>query len=75
MEHENKQDIATYVRDRLCVSRELKASEIPNLITDRAKGVFMWAHLSHSATQLSQSIIWVEQSSEYVLDFPIDCIA
>ena len=45
LEHENKQDITTYVRDRLFVSRELKASNIPNLVTERAKGVFMWARL------------------------------
>ena len=45
LEHENKQDISTYVRDRLSISRELTASGIPDLITDRAEGVFMWARL------------------------------
>ena len=45
LEHENPQDISAYVRDRLSTSRELTASEIPDLITNRAKGVFLWACL------------------------------
>ena len=45
LDDENKQDISTYVRGRLSIYRELTASNIPDLITVRANGVFMWARL------------------------------
>ncbi|KAL6406195.1 hypothetical protein AUP68_10363 [Ilyonectria robusta] len=44
-EDENRQDISTYVRAQLSVSRELTASTIPDLITKHAQGVFIWAYL------------------------------
>ena len=44
LESENKQDILTYVQDQLSVSDELVKSEIPNLITKRAEGIFMWVY-------------------------------
>jgi hypothetical protein len=45
LEHENKQDISTYVLDQLSEFQKRAASTIPNLIIDRAKGVFMWTRL------------------------------
>ncbi|KAJ4200308.1 hypothetical protein NW759_015885 [Fusarium solani] len=45
LEDENRQDISTYVRAQLSVSRELTASTIPDLITRHAQGVFIWAYL------------------------------
>ena len=45
LEHENKQDISTYVRDLLSESPILTTSGIPDLVTNRANGVFMWARL------------------------------
>ncbi|KAM5349335.1 hypothetical protein ACJ41O_005840 [Fusarium nematophilum] len=45
VEDENRQDISTYVRAQLSVSRELAASTIPDLITKHAQGVFIWAYL------------------------------
>ncbi|KLJ05924.1 hypothetical protein EMPG_10632 [Blastomyces silverae] len=44
-EHENKEDIATFVRDQLSCSPMLTASPIPALISSRASGVFLWARL------------------------------
>ncbi|RYP57864.1 hypothetical protein DL769_009241 [Monosporascus sp. CRB-8-3] len=44
-EHENKQDISTYVQVQLSESLDLIASPIPALITNGASGVFMWALL------------------------------
>ncbi|RKK95798.1 hypothetical protein BFJ71_g8264 [Fusarium oxysporum] len=45
LEDENGQDISTYVRAQLSVSRVLTASKIPDLVTKRAQGVFIWAYL------------------------------
>jgi ankyrin repeat protein len=45
VEHENRADIATYVQAELSESRVLAASTIPEMITERAEGVFMWARL------------------------------
>ncbi|KAJ4180948.1 hypothetical protein NW759_017219 [Fusarium solani] len=45
LEDENAQDISTYVRAQLSVSRELTASKIPDLIAKHAQGVFIWARL------------------------------
>ncbi|KAH7153752.1 ankyrin repeat-containing domain protein [Fusarium sp. MPI-SDFR-AT-0072] len=45
LEEENEQDISTYVRTQLSVSRELTTSTIPKLITKHAQGVFIWAYL------------------------------
>ena len=45
LENENQQDISTYVQDQFSTSRQLTASGIPDLITNRAQGVFMWACL------------------------------
>ncbi|RYP00350.1 hypothetical protein DL764_006550 [Monosporascus ibericus] len=44
-EHENGQDISTYVRVQLSDFHDLTASPIPALITNGASGVFMWARL------------------------------
>ncbi|XXH04158.1 Peptide chain release factor 1, mitochondrial [Hypoxylon texense] len=43
-EHENAQDISTFVQDQLSAS-DLADSRIPALITASASGVFMWARL------------------------------
>ncbi|KAM5528567.1 hypothetical protein FOXYSP1_19048 [Fusarium oxysporum f. sp. phaseoli] len=45
LEDENGQDISTYVRAQLSASPVLTASKIPDLVTKRAQGVFIWAHL------------------------------
>ncbi|KAM5342893.1 hypothetical protein ACJ41O_013859 [Fusarium nematophilum] len=45
LEDENRQDVSTYVRAQLSVSRVLAASKILDLVTKRAQGVFIWAHL------------------------------
>ncbi|KAK1762028.1 hypothetical protein QBC33DRAFT_582006 [Phialemonium atrogriseum] len=45
LEHENEQDISTYVQEQLSSSRELAESSIPAFIEDSASGVFMWARL------------------------------
>ncbi|KAG6980589.1 Ankyrin repeat domain-containing protein 50 [Fusarium oxysporum f. sp. conglutinans] len=45
LEEENRQDISTYVRAQLSVSRELTASTIPDLVIKRAQGIFIWARL------------------------------
>ncbi|KAI4862015.1 hypothetical protein F4820DRAFT_39340 [Hypoxylon rubiginosum] len=44
-EHENAQDISTYVQGQFSGSSELAESPIPALITTGASGVFMWARL------------------------------
>jgi hypothetical protein len=45
LEDENGQDISTYVQGQLSKFQKRTASTIPNLIIDRAEGVFMWARL------------------------------
>lgn len=45
LERQNRGDISTYVRTQLSASNTLTASTIPDLITERADGVFMWARL------------------------------
>ncbi|EGU82780.1 hypothetical protein FOXB_06701, partial [Fusarium oxysporum f. sp. conglutinans Fo5176] len=45
LEDENGQDISTYVRAQLSASPVLTTSKIPDLVTKRAQGVFIWAHL------------------------------
>ncbi|KAH7012312.1 ankyrin repeat-containing domain protein [Microdochium trichocladiopsis] len=44
-EEENKKDISTFVRDKLSSFRVRTSSMIPDLITERAQGVFLWAWL------------------------------
>lgn len=44
-EHENEGDISAFVDDKLDAFREGALSKIPDLITERARGVFMWARL------------------------------
>ena len=44
-EHENEQDISTYVQGKLAMSSELTASRIPASITFHASGNFIWARL------------------------------
>ncbi|PKS06789.1 hypothetical protein jhhlp_006864 [Lomentospora prolificans] len=44
LEHENKEDISTYVDTELS-DFSGPVPNIPNLITERANGVFMWARL------------------------------
>ncbi|KAH8744343.1 Het-eN, partial [Hyaloscypha sp. PMI_1271] len=44
LEDENREDISTFV-DNTLSTLHLQSSTIPALITDRADGVFMWAHL------------------------------
>ena len=45
LEHENGQDISTYVQAQLSASPVLSASTIPTIVMDCALGVFMWAGL------------------------------
>ncbi|KAM6516691.1 hypothetical protein FALCPG4_014865 [Fusarium falciforme] len=45
VEEENKRDISTFVQDKLSLFRERTSSMIPDLITNRADGVFLWAWL------------------------------
>jgi len=45
LEHENMQDISTYVMAQLSQSHRLTISMVPASITKRADGVFMWARL------------------------------
>ncbi|KAK0714797.1 hypothetical protein B0H67DRAFT_683183 [Lasiosphaeris hirsuta] len=44
-EHENRHDISIFVNDRLDKFDARTSLGIPNLITDRASGVFLWAYL------------------------------
>ncbi|KAH7175771.1 hypothetical protein EDB81DRAFT_836086 [Dactylonectria macrodidyma] len=44
-EKENREDISTFVQDKLSSFRGRTSSTIPELITNRADGVFMWAWL------------------------------
>ncbi|KAK0627855.1 hypothetical protein B0T14DRAFT_409740, partial [Immersiella caudata] len=44
-ESSNQEDISTYVQSRFSTSDKLRQSAIPDLITGRANGVFMWARL------------------------------
>jgi ankyrin repeat protein len=44
-EHENERDISAFVDDKLAAFRTRVSSKIPDLITARASGVFMWARL------------------------------
>jgi hypothetical protein len=44
-EDENQRDISTFVNDQLATFRARTSSTIPDLITERASGVFMWARL------------------------------
>ncbi|KAH7304480.1 putative Pfs NB-ARC and ankyrin-domain-containing protein, partial [Stachybotrys elegans] len=49
LEDENEKDISTYVRFQLSTSStspELRESEIPKIITEEARGLFMWARLA-----------------------------
>ncbi|KAK3946213.1 hypothetical protein QBC46DRAFT_454871 [Diplogelasinospora grovesii] len=43
VEKENRQDISTFVQDKLSSFSRRTSSTIPELITNRAEGVFMWA--------------------------------
>ncbi|KAL8366316.1 hypothetical protein RB595_004877 [Gaeumannomyces hyphopodioides] len=45
LEHENREDISTYVRNQLSTFSKRTSPTIPALITARAQGVFMWARL------------------------------
>ncbi|KAK2612503.1 hypothetical protein QQS21_001441 [Conoideocrella luteorostrata] len=45
LEHENGQDISTYVQARFSASPEIHASTILDSITGHANGVFMWSRL------------------------------
>ncbi|KAL8367828.1 hypothetical protein RB599_003644 [Gaeumannomyces hyphopodioides] len=45
LEHQNREDISTYVRNQLSTFSKRTSSTIPDLITNRAQGVFMWARL------------------------------
>ncbi|KAF4439455.1 ankyrin repeats (3 copies) domain-containing protein [Fusarium austroafricanum] len=45
LEYVNEWDISIYVRTQLSESPKLIASSIPDLIIERAEGVFMWARL------------------------------
>ncbi|KAH7176285.1 hypothetical protein EDB81DRAFT_897484 [Dactylonectria macrodidyma] len=45
VEKENRKDISIFVQDKLSSFRERTSSRIPELITNRANGVFMWAWL------------------------------
>ncbi|KAH0531346.1 hypothetical protein TsFJ059_000191 [Trichoderma semiorbis] len=45
LERENRGDISTYVRSELFPYGESMSTTIPDLIIDRASGVFLWAEL------------------------------
>ncbi|UPL04109.1 hypothetical protein LCI18_015043 [Fusarium solani-melongenae] len=45
LEDENRKDIATFVQHKLSSFRERSLSTIPDLIIERAEGVFLWAML------------------------------
>ncbi|KAL8364666.1 hypothetical protein RB595_003784 [Gaeumannomyces hyphopodioides] len=45
LEHQNREDISTYVRNQLSTFSKRTSPTIPALITARAQGVFMWARL------------------------------
>ncbi|RTE69552.1 hypothetical protein BHE90_016067 [Fusarium euwallaceae] len=45
VEEENKEDISTFVQDMLSSFQKRTSSTIPDLITNRADGVFLWAWL------------------------------
>ncbi|EGU82782.1 hypothetical protein FOXB_06703 [Fusarium oxysporum f. sp. conglutinans Fo5176] len=45
VEEENRNDISTFVQDKLSSFRGRTSSTIPELITNRANGVFLWAWL------------------------------
>ncbi|EJT68848.1 hypothetical protein, variant [Gaeumannomyces tritici R3-111a-1] len=45
LEHQNREDISTYVRNQLSTFSKRTSSTIPALITNRAQGVFMWVRL------------------------------
>ncbi|KAL8369289.1 hypothetical protein RB599_010557 [Gaeumannomyces hyphopodioides] len=45
LEHQNREDISTYVRSQLSTFSKRTSPTIPALITARAQGVFMWARL------------------------------
>ncbi|MDF2434484.1 MAG: hypothetical protein JWP44_4115 [Mucilaginibacter sp.] len=45
LEHENREDISTFVDARLSAFRARTSSTIPALIKERASGVFLWARL------------------------------
>ncbi|KAL8364811.1 hypothetical protein RB595_003878 [Gaeumannomyces hyphopodioides] len=45
LEHQNYEDISTYVQNQLSTFSKRTSSTIPALITNRAQGVFMWARL------------------------------
>ncbi|KAH6981804.1 hypothetical protein BKA56DRAFT_549653 [Ilyonectria sp. MPI-CAGE-AT-0026] len=45
IENENRKDISTFVQDKLSSFRVRTSSTIPDLMTKRADGVFLWARL------------------------------
>ncbi|KAI8398630.1 hypothetical protein FOFC_19845 [Fusarium oxysporum] len=45
MEKENRKDISTFAQDKLSSFRKRMSSTIPDLITEHADGVFLWAGL------------------------------
>ncbi|UPK91892.1 hypothetical protein LCI18_002827 [Fusarium solani-melongenae] len=45
VEKENRKDISTFVQDKLSPFRKRTSSMIPDLIIERADGVFLWARL------------------------------
>ncbi|KAH7305022.1 hypothetical protein B0I35DRAFT_382185, partial [Stachybotrys elegans] len=45
LERENYNDIKAFVTEQLAESEELASSNIPELITSRASGIFLWARL------------------------------
>ncbi|KAL8310354.1 hypothetical protein RB597_010275 [Gaeumannomyces tritici] len=45
LEHQNREDISTYVRNQLSTFSKRTSPTIPALITAHAQGVFMWARL------------------------------
>ncbi|KAG7415553.1 Protein TANC2 [Fusarium oxysporum f. sp. rapae] len=45
VEKENRKDISTFVQDKLSSFRKRTSSTLPDLITEHADGVFLWAWL------------------------------
>ncbi|KAJ5709097.1 hypothetical protein N7493_010431 [Penicillium malachiteum] len=68
MGRENSSDISTFVKEKLSSFRVLTGSTFPDLITERASGVFLWVHLmvkkvlklaeEHAKLSEIEAVIW-----------------
>jgi len=70
-EKENWEAISTYVRARLSESPKLSASNLSDLVTNRANGVFMWARLVvDKALELDDEGVGLRKIEAAVKDVP-----